>query len=142
MADENLERRVERLESQLDPETGLPAEVQAAREDAAAARHLSAANDRDVADLHTDLRAFRHATNASFNALRADFADLRTEFGGLRAEFGELRAEMRAGFADHEVKIDSLRTEMRTGFATAAADQQQLVGMLTTLIEQDPPKDG
>src|SRR5690625_3428136 len=116
MADENLERRVERLESQLDAETGLPAEVQAAREDAAAARHLAAANDRDVADLHTDLRAFRQATTASFNATRADFADLR-------ADFGELRAEM------------------RTGFATAAAGQQQIVGMLTTLIEQDPPKD-
>ena len=124
MVDENLERRVERLESQLDAETGLPAEVQAAREDAAAARHLAAASDRDVADLHTDLRAFRQATTTSFNAMRADFADLGTEFGGLRAEFGELRAEM------------------RTGFATAAAGQQQIVGMLTTLIEQDPPKDG
>lgn len=115
MVDENLERRVERRESQLDSETGLPAEVQAAREDAAAARHLAAANDRDVADLHTDLRAFRHATNASFNAIRADFADLRTEFGGLRAK-------------------------MRAGFATAAAGQQQIVGMLTTLLdEQEPP---
>lgn len=121
MADENLERRVERLESQLDSESGLPAEVQAAREDAAAARHLAAANDRDVADLHTELRAFRQATNASFNAMRADFTDLRTEFGQLRTEFGELR------------------TEVRTGFATTAAAQQQIVGMLTTLIEQDRP---
>lgn len=121
MVDENLERRVERLESQLDAETGLPAEVQAAREDAAAARHLAAANDRDVADLHTDLRAFRQATNASFNAMRADFTDLRTEFGELRTEFGELR------------------TEMRAGFATAAAGQQHVVTLLTTLLERDPP---
>ena len=45
-------------------------------------------------------------------------------------------------FADHEVTIDSLYTEMRAGFATATAGQQQIVGMLTTLIEQDPPKDG
>lgn len=114
MAEDELGRRVERLESQPDPQTGLPAEVRSAREDAAAARHLAAANDRDVADLHTELRAFRQATNASFNAMRADFADLRTEFG-------------------------DLRTEVRATLAQSAAGQQQIMGMLTTLIEQDRP---
>lgn len=139
--DENLERRVERLESQLDSETGLPAEVQAAREDAAAARHLAAANDRDVADLHTDLRAFRHATNASFNAMRADFADLRGEFGELQTEMRAGFADLRGEFGDLRGEFGELRAEMRAGFATAAAGQQQIVGMLTTLIEREPPTD-
>ena len=77
MVDENLERRVERLESQLDAETGLPAEVQATREDAATARHLVAVRHTGIAALRTELRAFRHETEANVTAMRADFNDLR-----------------------------------------------------------------
>jgi hypothetical protein len=35
-------------------------------------RHLAAANDRDLADLHTEFREFRQATISSFTAVRAD----------------------------------------------------------------------
>ncbi|MGW3470125.1 permease [Saccharopolyspora sp. NPDC000995] len=64
----------------------LSAEAQAAREDAAAARHLAAANDRGVAEIHRELRDFRQTTSASFNAHREDLADLRSNLVGLRSE--------------------------------------------------------
>ena len=43
----------------------------------AAARVLAGAADRDVSEIRGELRDFRNATTASFNALRQDFVDLR-----------------------------------------------------------------
>ena len=61
-----------------------------------------------------ELRDFRHATTASFNALRDDFVDLR----------------------DH---VDRGFTEIRGKLDAAAAGQQQIVGLLQTLTEQERP---
>ena len=113
MGSENLEPRVSALENQVRELTGR---VQASAHDAAAARVLAGAADRDVSEFRGELRDFRSATTASFNALRQDFVDLRQDFAGLR---------------DH---VDQGFTEMRGKFDAAAAGQQQIVDLIQTVI--------
>lgn len=64
--------------------------LRAAEQDAAAARVLAGAADRDVSEFRAEIRDFRNATMASFNALREDFGDLRTHvdqgFAGMRSK--------------------------------------------------------
>ena len=67
-----------------------------------------------VSAIRGELRDFRHATTASFNALRDDFVDLR----------------------DH---ADRGFTEIRGKLDAAAAGQQQIAGLLQTLTEQERP---
>ncbi len=99
--------------------------LRAVEQDAAAARILAGAADRDVSEIRAEIRDFRQATTASFNALRADFVDLRQEFGGLREEFGGLREETGRGF-----------TEMRGKLDATAAGQQHIVELIESLIDQ------
>jgi len=103
---EDLEPRVSALEEQVRDLTGR---VQASEQDAAAARVLAGAADRDVSEFRGEIRDFRRATTASFNALRQDFVDLRTH-------------------------IDDGFTETRGKFDVMAAGQQQIVGLLQTII--------
>jgi uncharacterized protein with von Willebrand factor type A (vWA) domain len=105
----DLESRVAALERQV---RDLSGRVQLSEQDAAAARVLAGAADRDVGELRGDLREFRQATAASFNALRVDFVDLRTHVD-------EGFTEMRRGF-----------TEMRRKFDVTAAGQQHIVDLL------------
>ncbi|GAT08476.1 MULTISPECIES: hypothetical protein [Mycobacteriaceae] len=79
MEPDNLEARVSALETQV---RGLAQRVQASEQDAAAARVLAGAADRDVTEFHTELRDFRRATVSGFNALRDDMTDLRSEMRG------------------------------------------------------------
>ncbi len=80
--------------------------------DARTARHLAAANDRDLSEVVTRIEANRVAINALGEQTAAGFA-------GVRAEFADVRSEMRAGFA-----------ETRAGF--------EAIGQrLDTLIERD-----
>ena len=76
MPPENIEERVTSLESQV---TELRGRVRASEHDAAAARVLAGAADRDVEEMRDEIRGFRRATIAGLNAQRADFADLRQE---------------------------------------------------------------
>ena len=110
----DLEARVAALEARVGD---LAGEAQAAREDAAAARHLAAANDRDVAGLRSEIRDFRQAAVASFNAMRSDLTDLQTE--------------MRTGF-----------TEVRGQLDGAAAGLEQITGLLNTLVAQQGDQPG
>jgi hypothetical protein len=73
--------------------------------DAAAARHLAAARDRDLADVGVKVDANRSAINAL----------------GVQTATGF--EETRKGFAEMRGKLDQ-----------AAAGQQQIVELLTTLI--------
>lgn len=117
----DLESRVSALERQVGELTGR---VQASEHDAAAARVLAGAADRDVSEIRGDLREFRHATTASFNALREDILDLRADFVGLR---------------EH---VDQGFIEIRGKFDAAAAGQQHIVELLQTIItdqEHDEP---
>ena len=114
----DLESRVTALEEQVRDLTGR---VRATEQDAAAARVLAGAADRDVSEIRGDLRDFRKATTAGFNALRQDFVDLRRDFVDLR---------------EH---VDRGFTEMRGKFDAAAAGQQQIVGLLHTITTDKGP---
>ena len=89
------------------------ARVEEVAADAAAARHLAAARDRDLTDLGVKVDANRSAVNA-----------LGQQTAG---RFDRLEHEMRTGFAGMRGKLDQ-----------TAAGQQQIVDLLITFIsEQD-----
>lgn len=94
----------------------MRARLKVSEQDAAAARVLAGAADRDVGEIRSEMRDFRRATVSSFNAVREDLVDLR---GELVDEVGDLRAEM------------------RSKFDLTAAGQQQIVGLLQTLIDRE-----
>lgn len=111
----DLESRVTALEKQV---RDLSGRVQGTERDAAAARVLAGAADRDVSEFRGELREFRQAAVASFNALREDFVDLRQDFVDLR---------------EH---VDQGFTEMRGKFDAAATGQQQIVDLLVVIADQ------
>jgi hypothetical protein len=102
----DLQSRVSALEEKVRDPTGR---VQASEQDAAAARVLAGAADRDVSEFRGELRDFRRTTTASFNARRQDFVDLCTH-------------------------VDNGFTEMRGKFSIMAAGQQQIVDLLQTIV--------
>lgn len=106
--------------------------LQAVEQDAAAARVLAGAADRDVGEIRAEIRDFRQATTASFNALRADFVDLRQDFSDLRQDFSGLREDF-SGLRDH---VDRGFIEMRGKFDATAAGQQRIVELIESLIDQ------
>jgi hypothetical protein len=101
----DLESRVSSLEEQV---RDLAGRVQSSEQDAAAARVLAGAADRDVSEFRGEIRDFRRATTASFHALRQDFVDIRTH-------------------------VDNGFTEMRGKFDVMAAGQDQIVELLQTI---------
>ena len=118
----DLEPRVEALENQV---RDLTAKVQVTQQDAAAARGLAGAADRDVSEIRGELRDFRNATTANFNAMRQDFVDLRQDFADLREHVDRKFEQVDQGFM-----------EMRGRFDAAAAGQQRIVDMLTTILRE------
>jgi hypothetical protein len=100
----------------------LSRRVGTSERDAAATRVLAGVADPDVSAIRGDLRDFRQATTASFNALREDFVDLRNDFAGLR---------------DH---VDRGFTEMRGRLDAVAAGQQEIVDLLQTLSGREGPE--
>lgn len=104
-----LEPRVSALEGEV---REIRSRLKMSEQDAAAARVLAGAADRDVGEIRAELRDFRRATVSSFNAVREDLLDLRGE-------------------------VAQLRTDMRSKFDLTAAGQQQIVGMLQTLIDRE-----
>ena len=87
----------------------LTGRVQSSEQDAAAARVLAGAADRDVSEFRGEIRDFHSATTANFHALRQDFVDLRAH-------------------------VDKGFTEMRGKFDVMAAGQHQIVDLLHTII--------
>ena len=125
----DLEPRVEALESQV---RDLTAKMHATQQDAAAARVLAGAADRDVGEIRGELRDFRNAATASFNAIRQDFVDLRKEFVDLREH-----VDRRFEHVDQRFEqVDRGFMEMRGRFDAAAAGQQQIVDLLTTMMRE------
>ena len=114
----DLEARVAALETQVQELRELAGRVRASEQDAAAARVLAGGADRDVAQIRDEIRDFRRATTASFNAMREDLSDLRTNLDNLRTD------------------VDNGFTEMRGKFDAAAAGQQQIADLLNALIQQ------
>lgn len=123
MEPNNPEARVSALESQV---RELTDRVGASEQDAAAARVLTGAADRDVAAIIVEVREFRRATVGAFNASRAfrgDFNDLRRDYGDLRGDFNELRSGVERGF-----------TEMRGKFDATVAGQQRIAELIKELV--------
>jgi hypothetical protein len=93
MAGDDLEERASALGDQV---RDLSGRVRASEQDAAAARVLAGAADRDVTEFHTELRDFRQVTTASFNAMREDVVDLREH---VNRGFTEVRGKLDTGAA-------------------------------------------
>ncbi|MFV4719791.1 hypothetical protein ACNJUH_11225 [Mycobacterium tuberculosis] len=120
MLPENLEQRVTALESQV---RELADRVRASEQDAAAARVLAGAADRDVTEFVGEFRDFQRATIGSFNALREDFT-------ALREEMTERFSHVEERFS----RVDDGFTEMRGKLDGAAAGQQRIVELIEQLI--------
>jgi hypothetical protein len=114
-ASDDLEPRVAALETQVQELTTL---VRRSAQDAAAARVLAGGADRDVTEIRAEIRDFRQATTASFNAMREDLTDLRTQMN-------DRFTDVYNGFAEIRGKLDA-----------NAAGQQQIVTLLDTLVGQ------
>lgn len=134
MSPDNLEARVTRLESQVHQ---LGERVRASEQDAAAARVLAGAADRDVTEFRDELRDFRRATTASFNAVREDITDLRREFDTRFSQADQRFAQVDARFDDVDArfnKVDNGFIGVRGKLDAAAAGQQHIVELLERLI--------
>ena len=127
MEPDGLEARVEALETHV---SELDRRVRASEHDAAAARVLAGAADRDVTEIRGELRDFRQATMASFNALRTEinerFTQVDERFRGVDARFRSVDARFD--------QVDNGFIEMRGKLDAAAAGQQQIVDILQRLI--------
>lgn len=88
----DLEARVDALESRVDE---LAGQLQQTKQDAVAARVLAGGADRDVDQVRGEIRDFRQATVASFNAMREDLVDLRVRVDDGFARVGEGFFEVR-----------------------------------------------
>jgi predicted nucleic acid-binding Zn-ribbon protein len=139
-ASNDLEARMTTLETQFQE---LAENFRHTKQDATAARVLASRANRDVTEIRTEIRDFRKATTASFNAMREDFTDLRTQVNN---GFTEIRSEVCRGFAEVRsrfAEVDGKFAEVDNGFiairgklAAAAAGQQEIVTLLNTLIGQ------
>jgi hypothetical protein len=112
----DLESRVSALETQVEQ---LSRRVRRSEQDAAAARVLAGGADRDVGEMRGEIRDFRQATTASFNAMREDLGDLRTRVSNLETRVDDGFAEMDRGFA-----------EMRGRFDATAAGLEQIAALI------------
>lgn len=118
----DLEARVAALETEV---RELAGRVRTSEQDAAAARVLAGGADRDVAEIRGEIREFREQNTRVLNAMREDLADLR-------GDMTDLRTHVDAGFA----QVDRGFVEIRGILDATAAGQQQIVGLLNTLIGQ------
>ena len=138
-APDDLESRVAVREARIGQ---VAADAQVARKDAAAARHLAAARDRDVADLAVKVDANRSAINAlgeqtreRFDAVDRRFDGVDRRIDGLERKVDDGFRRMEDGFSriDEEFqKIYNGFVEMRGKFDMTAAGLERIA----TLIEQ------
>jgi hypothetical protein len=144
---EDVEARVTALESQV---RKLTERVRGSEQDAAAARVLAGGADRDVGAIGAEMRDFRQAATASFNAMREDLVDLRRRMDEGFAQVDAGFAQADARFAEIGARFTQVGNEFARvdqGFMTirgrldaAAAGQQQIVDLLTTLIADKSDK--
>jgi hypothetical protein len=107
----------------------LEARVEVVAADATAARHLAAARDRDLADLGLKVDANRSVINALGEQTAARFTRLEQQ---LEEQITGVRTEMRSGFAE----VNRGFAEMRGKLDQAAAGQQKIGQLLTTLVDR------
>lgn len=132
MATEDLEARVAALESQLRQLTDV---VRQTQQDAAAARVLAGAADRDVSELVVKVDANRQAINALGEQTRARFDVLEAKVDALETKVDAGFTKVDAGFA----QVDAGFAEVRGRLDATAAGQETIAGLLTRLIERQGP---
>ena len=151
MYPENLEARVTSLETQV---RNLTVQVRATKADAAAARVLAGAADRDVEEIRGELRDFRRATTRSFNALRQDMVDgfKRVDENFKRIDENFTRVDENFSLINESFRlidekfalVDNGFAEMRSKFDMTAAGQQHIADLIQTVIDtqRDEGRDG
>jgi hypothetical protein len=125
----DFEARLAAVESRLE-------EVAA---DAAAARHLAAARDRDLADLTVKVDSIRSTLNGFGvqTAARFDLVDQRFDLVDRRFELVDRRFDRLEQRVDSlENKVDIGFMEMRAKFDQTAAGMEQIVELLTQRDDQ------
>ncbi|MDN5914423.1 MAG: hypothetical protein L0I76_04835 [Pseudonocardia sp.] len=119
--------------------TALEVRMEQAASDAAAARHLAAARDRDLADLTVKVDVNRSAINALGvqTAARFDRLEARVESGFAQVDRRFAQIDQRFAQIDRQFEqVDRNFAEIRGRLDQTAAGQQQITDMLTTLIER------
>jgi predicted nucleic acid-binding Zn-ribbon protein len=127
-----MDERVSALENDV---RELRERVRRTEQDAAAARVLAGGADRDVAELHGDVRGlrselheFRDQNNRLLTAMRADLTDLRDHVDRGFARIDERFAVAHQNFLTVHSKIDGV-----------AAGLQVITDLLTRRECDDPP---
>ena len=93
--------RLEDLEARV---TALEEQTRQSRQDAAAARILAGAADRDVSDFKQTLNGHTQV----LNSLRETQIEQGQDISGLKTEVIDLRAEMRSGFTKINVNLEQM----------------------------------
>jgi chromosome segregation ATPase len=136
MEPESLESRVAALETQV---RDLDARLTASAQDAAAARVLAGAADRDVSEFRGELRDFRQAVASSFNALREDmndrFARVDQQFARVDQQFARVEEQF-ARVEEQFGRVDDGFMGIRGKLDAAAAGQQHIAKLLQHLIDK------
>jgi chromosome segregation ATPase len=104
--------------------TRLETRVEEIAEEAAAARHLAAMADRDLADVHVKLDANRKAINALGEQTRAQFDQVGRRFERLETKVDAGFAAINAKLAEHDqgfAAINAKLAEHDQGFAAINA---------------------
>ncbi|TQM44553.1 hypothetical protein FB388_1924 [Pseudonocardia cypriaca] len=104
----------------------VAAEAQVARQDAAAARHLAAARDRDIADLGVKVDANRSAINALGEQTRERFDAVDRRFEALERKVDDGFRRMDEEFR----KVDNGFIEMRGKFDVTAAGLERIADLI------------
>ena len=115
-----------------DPEARLArleARVEEVAADAAAARHLAAAHDRDIADVGVKVNACRAAINALGIQTAERFDRVERRLGGVEGRIGGL--EQRVDVL--ETKVDEGFAQMRHGFDHTAAGFARIATLIKGL---------
>jgi TolA-binding protein len=117
--------------------TRLEREVAAARSDSAAARVLAGAADRDVSEMHAELRAHTRTLQALRTTQVEQGQEMRDGFARVDTEMREMRGditEMRGGFTRVATEMREMRgdiTEMRQDLAVLGQGQARITDLLT-----------
>jgi len=132
-----------------DPEARLArleARVEEVAADAAAARHLAAAHDRDIADVGVKVNACRAAINALGIQTAERFDRVERRLGGVEGRLGGVEGRLGGveGRLDGlEQRVDVLETKVDEGFAQMRHGFDQTAAgfaRIATLIEGLEPR--
>jgi chromosome segregation ATPase len=123
----------------------VEARVEEAAADAAAARHLAAARDRDLADLAVKVEANRSAINALGVQTAARFDRLEGRFDRLEGRFDRLEGRvdgLEGRFDVLEGRFDVLEAKVDRGFAEMRGRLDGTAAGLARIVELLERRDG